>query len=72
MGFNLAFKGLKLLKKTPRERVFKQFKLPRPQCVNQAEGTYGPGLESLFCRRLLQVIFYPQTKNSRNRKNQVV
>ena len=33
MGFNSAFKGLKLLKK-PRERAFKQFKLPRPQCVN--------------------------------------
>ena len=33
MGFNSAFKGLKLLKK-PRERAFKQFKWPRPQCVN--------------------------------------
>ena len=32
MGFNWAFKGLKLLKK-PRERAFKQFKWPRPQCV---------------------------------------
>jgi len=32
MGFNSAFKGLKLLK--PRERAFKQFKWPRPQCVN--------------------------------------
>jgi len=38
MGFNSAFKGLKLLKKT-RERAFKQFKQfkqfkwPRPQCV---------------------------------------
>ena len=31
MGFNSAFKGLKLLK--PRERAFKQFKWPRPQCV---------------------------------------
>jgi len=27
MGFDSAFKGLKLLKKTPRERAFKQFKL---------------------------------------------
>jgi len=27
MGFNSAFKGLKLLKK-PRERAFKQFKWP--------------------------------------------
>jgi len=33
MGFNSAFKGLKLLKKKPRERAFKQFKWPRPQCV---------------------------------------
>ena len=33
MGFNSAFKGLKLLKK-PWERTFKQFKWPRPQCVN--------------------------------------
>jgi len=32
MGFNSAFKGLKLLK--TRERAFKQFKWPRPQCVN--------------------------------------
>jgi len=32
MGFNSAFKGLKVLK--PRERAFKQFKWPRPQCVN--------------------------------------
>jgi len=32
MGFNSAFKGLKLLKKT-RERAFKQFKWPRPQCL---------------------------------------
>ena len=31
MGFNLAFKGLKLLK-TP-VTGFKQFKRPRPQCV---------------------------------------
>jgi len=31
MGFNSAFKGLKLLKS--REPAFKQFKLPRPQCV---------------------------------------
>jgi len=30
MGFNSAFKGLKLLKK-----LFKQFKWPRPQCVNK-------------------------------------
>ena len=30
---NSAFKGLKLLKKKPRERAFKQFKRPRPQCV---------------------------------------
>jgi len=37
MGFNSAFKGLKLLKKT-RERAFKQFKQfkwPRPQCVKK-------------------------------------
>jgi hypothetical protein len=33
MGFNSAFKGLKMLK--PRERAFKQFKWPRPQCVNR-------------------------------------
>ena len=33
MGFNSAFKGLKLLKKN-RERAFKQFKWLRPQCVN--------------------------------------
>jgi len=33
MGFNSAFKGLKLLKR--RERAFKQFKWPRPQCVNK-------------------------------------
>jgi len=33
MGFNSAFKGLKLLK--TRERAFKQFKWPRPQCVNR-------------------------------------
>ena len=32
MGFNSAFKGLKLLK--PQERTFKQFKWLRPQCVN--------------------------------------
>jgi len=32
MGINSAFKALKLLK--PREREFKQFKWPRPQCVN--------------------------------------
>jgi len=32
MGFNSAFKGLKIFKK-PRERAFKQFKWPRPQCV---------------------------------------
>jgi len=32
MGFNSAFKGLKLLKKI-RERAFKQFKWPLPQCV---------------------------------------
>ena len=31
MGFNSAFKGLKLLK--ARERAFKQFKWPCPQCV---------------------------------------
>jgi len=35
MGFNSAFKGLKLLKKT-RERAFKQFKWPRRQCVKCA------------------------------------
>ena len=34
MGFNSAFKGLKLFKKKPWERAFKQFQLPRPQCVN--------------------------------------
>ena len=40
MGFNSAFKGLKLLKK-PRERAFKQFKLPRPQCVkNMKPGVF--------------------------------
>jgi len=33
MGFNSAFKGLKLLKKKTRERAFKQFKWPLPQCV---------------------------------------
>jgi len=32
MGFNSAFKALKLLNKT-RERAFKQFKWPRPQCI---------------------------------------
>jgi len=32
MGFNSAFKGLKLLKTL--ERAFKQFKWPRPHCVN--------------------------------------
>jgi len=32
MGFNSAFKDLKLLK--PRKRAFKQFKWLRPQCVN--------------------------------------
>jgi len=36
MGFNSAFKGLKLFKKS-RERAFKQFKSPRPQCVNKTE-----------------------------------
>jgi len=36
MGFNSAFKGLKFVKKT-RERAFKQFKWPRPQCVNELE-----------------------------------
>jgi len=34
MGFNSAFKGLKFLK--TRERAFKQFKWPRPQCVKDA------------------------------------
>ena len=40
VGFNSAFKGLKLLKKT-RERAFKQFKWPRPQCVNSARDKDG-------------------------------
>ena len=35
MGFNSAFKALKLFKKPP-ERAFKQFKWPRPQCVKWA------------------------------------
>jgi len=35
MGFNSAFKGLKLLK--TRERAFKQFKLSRPQYVKLSE-----------------------------------
>jgi len=36
MGFNSAFKGLKLLKKTP-VTGFKQFKWPRSQCVNSSK-----------------------------------
>ena len=40
MKFISAFKGLKLLKKN-RERAFKQFKLPRPQCVNLCVGYPG-------------------------------
>jgi len=35
MGFNSAFKVLKLLKN--RERAFKQFKWPRPQCVKKCQ-----------------------------------
>ena len=38
MGFNSAFKGLKIVKKNPRERAFKQFKWPRPQCVKERRG----------------------------------
>jgi len=34
MGFNSAFKGLKLLKKN-REQAFKLSKWPRPQCVKR-------------------------------------
>ena len=51
MGFNSAFKGLKLLKKIPRERAFKQFKWPRPQCVktlNMFVGTVNTSMERII------------------------
>jgi len=47
MGFNSAFKGLKLFLKTG-ERAFKQFKWPRPQCVK--------------CKHVVQNVMYASKK----------
>jgi hypothetical protein len=51
MVFNSAFKGLKLLKKN-RERAFKQFKWPRPQCVKALRcKPIGRGFDSRWFHR---------------------
>ena len=51
MGFNSAFKGLKLLK--PRERAFKQFKNPGNGRLNNLND---PVLNVLSCMSLQQLL----------------
>ena len=59
MGFNSAFKELKLLKKKPRERAFKQFKWPRPQCVKFKHCSVWWNAEDIGLASLMVTSYFP-------------